>query len=46
MGQAAYNSKALGKWLSKYKGRIVDGHRLASLPPKGNRPIRWYVERV
>jgi len=40
------SAKALGKWLSKFKGRVVDGHRLASFSPTKNRAIRWYVEKV
>jgi hypothetical protein len=38
--------RAFGKRLAKYKGRLVNGHRLASLPSSGSNTLRWYLERL
>jgi putative DNA primase/helicase len=39
------DGQMLGKWLQKFKGRIVDGQRFTCLP-NAKRGNEWWVERV
>jgi len=38
------DTRTLGKWLSRHKGRIIGGHRLESLP--NNQGAKWWLDRV
>jgi putative DNA primase/helicase len=36
----------LGKWLSKRKNRVVDGHRIVLVPEKRDGSAQWCLEKV
>jgi hypothetical protein len=40
------NPRAAGAWLSKNKGKIVDGFRIAMVPDKKKRQPRWFIEEI
>lgn len=38
--------RRLGMWLAKYKGRVIDGRRIVSVPEKLHGDTQWRLERV
>jgi putative DNA primase/helicase len=38
--------RRLGKWLSKYKNRVVDGRRMVLVPEKRDGNAQWCLEKV
>jgi hypothetical protein len=40
------NARAAGAWLSKMKGRIVDGFRIAMIMDGNKKQPRWFIEQV
>ena len=43
---AVVNFRSFGRWLSKFKGRVVDGLCVNSLYDKRAKIERWFIEEV
>jgi putative DNA primase/helicase len=38
------NNRSFGRWLNKFKGRVVDGFRINSLTDNHKKVERWFIE--
>jgi hypothetical protein len=44
-GGGSINAKALGRWLSRYRGRVINGHKITSREDTHRKQVVWTLMR-